>query len=81
MRFSLFCKMLIFLSICGMMEYLVLKDQSDGLPVQRGSWEEDNETRAELYDRAKAMLLSFEKRRSKLSRTVSFYNNASIINI
>ena len=50
----------------------MLKDQSDGLPVQRGSWEEDNEARAELYDRAKAMLLSFEKRRSKLSRTVSF---------
>ena len=54
------------------MEYLVLKDQSDGLTVRRGSWEDDNEARAELHDRAKAMLLSFEKRRSKLSRTVSY---------
>ena len=54
-----------------MMEYLALKDQSDGVRVRRGTWEEDQEVRIELRERAKAMLLSFEKRRAKLSRTVS----------
>ena len=58
-------------SLCGMMEYLALKDQSDGVRVRRGTWEEDQEVRLELMERAKAMLLSFEKRRAKLSRTVS----------
>ena len=54
------------------MEFLSLKDQSDGTRTHRGSWEEDNEARLELYNRAKAMLLQFEKRRARLSRTVSF---------
>ena len=53
------------------MEYLSLKDQADGTREYRGSWEEDQEVRLDLYNRAKAMLLDFEKRRAKLSRTVS----------
>lgn len=53
------------------MEFLSLKDQADGTRTHRGTWEEDEEARRALYNRAKAMLLQFEKRRARLSRTVS----------
>ena len=54
-----------------MMEYLALKDQSDGTRTHRGTWEEDQSARLDLESRAKAMLLDFEKRRAKLNRSVS----------
>ena len=53
------------------MEYLAMKDQADGTRTHRGSWDEDSDARLELYNRAKTMLLEFEKRRARLSRTVS----------
>ena len=63
----------IFSSISGMMEYLALKDQSDGTRTHRGTWEEDQSARLDLESRAKAMLLDFEKRRAKLNRSVSSF--------
>ena len=48
-----------------------MKDQADGTRTHRGSWDEDSDARLELYNRAKTMLLEFERRRARLSRTVS----------
>ena len=56
------------------MEFLSLKDQADGTRTHRGTWDDDEEARRELYNRAKAMLLTFEKRRARLSRTVSIFS-------
>ena len=54
------------------MEFLSLKDQADGTRTHRGTWDEDEDARLELYNRAKTMLLQFERRRARLSRTVSY---------
>ena len=60
-------------SLSGLMTYLSQKDKFDGSKVRRADWETDERAREELQNRAKAMLLEFEKRRMRLQKKVISY--------
>lgn len=55
------------------MEFLFVKDQSEGKISGRTSWKEDTKIRKSLKKRAAALMLDFENNRDLLHRQVLLF--------
>ena len=60
------------LRLTELMEFLFVKDKSEGKITGRTSWKEDSEIRKSLKKRAAALVLDFENNRDLLNRQVRY---------
>ena len=59
-------------SLADLMEFLYVKDKSEGKITGRSSWKEDSKIRKSLKQRAAALMLDFESNRELLNRKVKW---------